>query len=188
MADNLRSDLADAERFRMGECFRLQREFNSAILNYKKVKQRSSYHDDALYGLATSAFELRDYPESIRMLNLLIQSFSSSPLKPYALYQLGLTYFRQQAYRKSVETLDRFLAEKGNAELETAPTDEALFWKARGLYELQDYQETIRTCDQLIQEFPDSALRFRAEFFIAESTYWSGQTPQTFKSSRPKYQ
>ena len=188
VADNLRSDLTDAARFRIGECFRLQREFNSAILNYERVKQRSSYYDDALYGIATSAFELRDYTEAIRTLNSLLQSYQSSPLKPYAYYQLGLNYYYQEVYEKSVEALDRFLTEKGDADLEIAPTDEALFWKARALYELEEYQATIQTCERLIQGFPSSSLRFRATFFIAESTYWSEQTPKAFQSARQKYQ
>ena len=188
VADNLRSNLVDSARFRVGECFRLQREFNSAILNYKKVNPKSAYGDDALYGLATSAFQLRDYTEAARILNSLLQSFPPSPLKPYALYQLGLTYFHQEEYAKSVEVFERFETARADSQLETAPSDEGLFWKARALYELEDYGTTIKTCHQLIREFPSSPLRFRAEFFVAESTYWSEQTPEAHRLARQKYQ
>ena len=188
VADNLRSDLADAARFRMGECFRLQREFNSALLNYNKVKPKSEYADDSLYGRSTSAFELRDYPQTISTLNELLQSHPSSPLKPYGLYQLGLAYFRQKVYDKSAKAFDQFWAENRDSKLETAPADEALFWKARARFELGDYSEAIQTCEQLLQHFPNSRLRYKTEFFIAESTYWSEQTPEAFQSARRKYQ
>ena len=66
VADNPRSDLSDPARFSaLANVFRLQREFNSAILNYKKVSPKSVYADDALYGFATSAFQLRDYAETV---------------------------------------------------------------------------------------------------------------------------
>ena len=188
VADNPRSDLADSARFRIGECFRLQREFNSAILNYKKVNPKSAYADDALYGFATSAFQLRDYPETVRTLNALLQSHPASPLKAYTLYQLALAYFRQQEYEKSVEAFNRHEEVRGDATLETSPADEVLIWKARALYELEDYQATIQTCERLIREFPKSSLRFRAEFFVAESTYWSDQTIEAYRSARVQYQ
>ena len=187
VADNLRSDLADAARFHIGQCFSLQREFNSAILNYKKVGSKSPYADDALYELATSAFELQDYSQATRTLNELLQSYSASPLVPYTLHQLGLAYFNQAEYQQSVEVFDRFFEAARGEELETAPLDEALFWKARALYELGNYSEVIQTCMQLLQHFPNSR-QYDAEFFIAESTYWSQQTLSGFQSTRQKYQ
>ena len=188
VAENRRSELTDAARFRLGECFRLQREFNSAILHYKKVSAQSAYADDALYGRATSAFELRDYSQTIDVLNVLLSVQSSSPLRSYVLYQLGLAYFNQKAYQESSQALDSFLSENRDANLETAPTDEALFWKARARFELEDYSATLQTCEELLQRFPNSHLRYRAEFFIAESTYWREQTPQAYQSARQKYQ
>ena len=188
VAENRRSDLSDAARFRLGECFRLQREFNSAILHYKKVGAKSGYTDDALYGRATSAFELRDYPQTIEVLNALLSAQPSSPLRPYVLYQLGLAYFNQQAYQESSQAFDSFLSENRDTHLETAPTDEALFWKARARFELADYSATLQACEELLQRFPNSRLRYRAEFFIAESTYWREQTPQAYQSARQKYQ
>ena len=188
VAENRRSELADAARFRLGECFRLQREFNSAILHYKKVGAKSAYADDALYGRATSAFALRDYSQTVDVLNVLLGDQPSSSLRPYVLYQLGLAYFNQKAYQESSQAFDSFLSENRNANLETAPTDEALFWKARARFELEDYSETLQTCEELLRRFPNSRLRYRAEFFIAESTYWREQTPQAYQSARQKYQ
>ena len=188
VAENRRSELSDAARFRLGECFRLQREFNSAILHYKKVGTKSGYTDDALYGRATSAFELRDYSQTIEVLNALLSAQPSSPLRPYVLYQLGLAYFNQQAYQESSQAFDSFLSENRDTHLETAPTDEALFWKARARFELEDYSATLQACEELLQRFPNSRLRYRAEFFIAESTYWREQTPQAYQSAREKYQ
>ena len=188
VAENRRSGLSDASRFRLGECYRLQREFNSAILHYKKVGAKSAYIDDALYGRATSAFELRDYSQTVEVLNTLLSSQPSSPLRPYVLYQLGLAYFNQQAYQESSQALDSFLSENRDTNLETVPTDEALFWKARAQFELEDYSGTLQACEELLQRFPNSRLRYRAEFFIAESTYWREQTPQAYQSAREKYQ
>lgn len=187
VADDLRSDLADSARFRIGECFRLDREFNSAILNYKKVSPKSPYADDALHGIATSAFELQDYSQATRILNQLLQSHSASPLIPHTLYQLGSAYFNQAEYQKSVEAFNRFFEATRGVELETAPHDEALFWKARALYELGNYSEAIQTFEQLLQQFPNSH-QYEAEFFIAESTFWSQQTLSGFQSAREKYQ
>ncbi len=188
VAENRRSELTDAARFRLGECFRLQREFNSAILHYKKVRAKSAYTDDALYGRATSAFELRDYSQTIDVLNALLSDQPSSPLRPYVLYQLGLAYFNQKAYQESSQAFDSFLSENRDVNLETAPTDEVLFWKARARFELEDYSETLRACEELLRRFPNSRLRYRAEFFIAESTYWREQTPKAYQSARQKYQ
>ena len=188
VADNPLSDLTDSARFRIGECFRLQREYNSAILYYKKVSQKSAYADDALYGLATSAFQLRDYAETVRTLNGLVESHPASPLTAYSLYQLALAYFHQKKYIKCVEALNRHENARGGAILETAPVDDVLIWKARALYELEDYPATIQTCERLIREYPNSSLRFRAEFFIAESTYWSEQTIEAYRSARAQYQ
>ena len=188
VAENRRSKLSDAARFRLGECYRLQREFNSAILHYKKVRAKSGYTDDALYGRATSAFELRDYSQTIEVLNALLSSQPSSPLRPYVLYQLGLAYFNQQAYQESSQAFDSFLSENRDTNLGTAPTDEALFWKARARFELEDYSATLQACEELLQRFPKSRLRYRAEFFIAESTYWREQTPQAYQSARQKYE
>ena len=108
VAENLRSELADAARFHMGVCFRLDREFNSAILNFKKVSRKSPYADDALNEIAASAYELQDYSQTTRVLNEMLQSYSSSPLIPHALYQLGFAYYNQAEYQKSVEAFDRF--------------------------------------------------------------------------------
>ena len=188
VAENRRSGLADAARFRLGECFRLQREFNSAILHYKKVGTKSAYTDDALYGRATSAFELRDYSQTIDVLNALLSTQPSSPLRPYVLYQLGLAYFNQKAYQESSQAFDSFLSENRDTNLATVPIDEALFWKARARFELEDYSTTLQTCEELLQRFPNSLLRYRAEFFIAESTYWREQTAQAYQSARQKYQ
>ena len=188
VAENRRSGLADAARFRLGECFRLQREFNSAILHYKKVGTKSAYTDDALYGRATSAFELRDYSQTIDVLNALLSAQPSSPLRLYVLYQLGLAYFNQKAYQESSQAFDSFLSENRDTNLATAPIDEALFWKARARFELEDYSTTLQTCEELLQRFPNSLLRYRAEFFIAESTYWREQTAQAYQSARQKYQ
>ena len=188
VAENRRSALADAARFRLGECLRLQREFNSAILHYKKVGAKSAYTDDALYGRATSAFELRDYSQTIDVLNALVNAQPSSPLRPYVLYQLGLAYFNQKAYQESSQAFDSFLSENRDTNLANAPIDEALFWKARARFELEDYSTTLQTCEELLQRFPTSRLRYRAEFFIAESTYWREQTAQAYQSARQKYQ
>ena len=187
VAENLRSNLADSARFRIGECFRLQREFNSAILNYKKVRPTSSYAADALYALGTSAFELQDYTQAARTFNELLQSYSTNPLKPYALHQLGLAYFNLDEYQKSVEVFDFFFEATRGSEFETAPQDEALFWKARALYELKNYSEATQTFERLLQLFPNSR-QSEAELFIAESIFWNQQNESGFQSAREKYQ
>ncbi len=187
VADNLRSDLADSARFRIGECYRLQREFNSAILNYKKVRPGSSYAPDSLYALGTSAFELRDYSQAALTFNELLQSYDASPLKPYTLYHLGLTYFYEEEYQKSVVAFDRFFGEARSVEFETAPHDEALFWKARAQYELGNYPEAIQNFERVLQEFPNSR-QSEAELYIAESIFWHQQTQSGFQSARRKYQ
>lgn len=187
VADNRRSELADSARFRIGECFRLQREFNSAILNYKKVRPGSSYADDALYHLGTSAFELQDYSQAARSFNELLQSYVASPLKPYALHQLGLAYFYQEEFQKSVEVFDRFFETARGDELVTAPHDDALFWKARALYELGNYSEATQVFELLQQQFPNSR-QSEVELFIAESIYWNEQNERGFQSARQKYQ
>ena len=62
------------------------------------------------------------------------------------------------------------------------------FGKRAPRFELEDYSETLQACEELLQRFPNSRLRYRAEFFIAESTYWREQTPQAYQSARQKYQ
>lgn len=187
VADDPHSDLADSARFRIGECFRLQRDFNTAIFHLEKVNPKSPYAEDALYSVATSKYELNDYSGTIRTLNTLLQSFPSSPLRAYALNQLGFAYYQEEEYEKSVEAFSRHERVRGGATLETVPFDEVLFWKAHALYKLEDFQSAIKAYERMIREYPKSSLRFRAEFFIAESTYWSEQTIEAYRSARAQY-
>jgi len=52
-----------------------------AILNYKKVKVQSEYGDDALYGMGTCYFYLRDYKNAIKSFNNLLKSYPQTPLR-----------------------------------------------------------------------------------------------------------
>lgn len=187
VAENLRSELSDAARFHMGVCFRLDREFNSAILNFKKVSRKSPYADDALNEIATSAYELQDYSQTTRVLNEMLQSYSSSPLIPHALYQLGFAYYNQAEYQKSVEAFDRFFDAARGKNLKTAPQDEALFWKARAQYEREDYSEAIQSFEQLLRQYPGKR-QYEAEFYIAEGTFWGQQNVRGYQLAREKYQ
>lgn len=188
------SDLADASYFRIGECFRLQREFNTAIFYYKKIQSRSEYYDDALYWRGVSAFQLRDYEQAVKMFKSLIRSYQQrtphkeQSLQPYAQFQLGLTYYRDRQYKKASQAFDLFLSENPKSTLEGASADEALYWQARARYELKDYRRTIESVERLISQFPDSKLRYKAEFFRAESTYWLGRTRKNFANARAMYQ
>ena len=188
VADNSKSELNDAARFRMGECFRLSREFNSAILNYNKVRSDSPYADDASYQIAISYFELRDYASAISTINGLLKSTPDTELEPYALYHLGLAYFNSRQYPESASAFDRYFNILADRQLSTAPADEALYWKARALFEAEDFGNTITTCNTLIQRYPDSQFRTQAEFFIAESTYWNDGSKVSYQSARRKYQ
>lgn len=186
---NLQSELSTAARFRMGECFRMLREFNTAILNYKKILVSSSpYIDDASYQIGICYFQLRDYQGSINELSKLVEIYPETDLRPYALYHLGLAYFNSEKYLESSQTFDLYFAEVQDQNLESAPADEALFWKARALYEAEDYAETIKACNLLIQKYPQSERLFQSHYFVAESTYWQSPTKESYQSARQKYQ
>ena len=185
---NFQSELSTAARFRMGECFRMLREFNTAILNYKKILGTlSPYVDDALYQIGICYFQLRDYQSVISELSKLIEIYPETDLRSYALYNLGLAYFNSKLYRESSQTFDLYFADVQARTLETAPADEALFWKARALYEAEDYTGTIKTCNLLIQKYPQSKHLLQSNYFIAESTYWQSPTKKSYRSARQKY-
>ncbi|HIN32171.1 TPA: outer membrane protein assembly factor BamD [Candidatus Poribacteria bacterium] len=189
VAVNLQSGLSHAARFRMGECFRMLREFNTAILNYKKILGfPSPYADDASYQIGICYFQLRDYQGVIGELNKLIEIYPETDLRPYALYHLGLAYFNSELYLESSQTFGLYFASVQDRNLETAPADEALFWKARALYEVEDYAGTIKACNLLIQKYPQSKHLLQSNYFIAESTYWQSPTKESYRSARQKYQ
>ena len=188
VADNLKSELSDAARFRMGECFRLSREFNSAILNYNKVGGNSPYEDDAQYQIAISYFELRDYQSAASVLKNLLVSAPETDLKSYVLYHLGLSYFNLRQYSDSASAFDGYFSTLADRDLPTASADEALYWKARALFEAENYSDGIATCNTLVQTYPDSQFLQQAEFFIAESTYWQEGSASAYQSARQKYQ
>ena len=188
VADDLNSELSDAARFRMGECFRLSREFNSAILNYQKVREDSPYSDDAQYQIAISYFELRDYQSAASVIKSLLKLTPNTDLKPYALYHLGLSHFNLRQYSESALAFDNYFTALDGRKLPTTSADEALYWKARALFEAENYNEVIMVCNTLIQKYPESQFRQQADFFIAESTYWQEESKSAYQSARQKYQ
>jgi TolA-binding protein len=157
--EDIKSEYSDAARFYLGECLRLQKEYNSAILNYNKVKSRSTYADDALYGKGASYFYLRDYSNAIDAFSLLLKSYPQTPLKRYALYQLAISYFNNKMYQDASDTFQTFLKENPTSSEEEIRSDEALFWLARSCYELKDYRSAIQACQQLLSQFPNSEMR-----------------------------
>ena len=186
---NLQSELSTAARFRMGECFRMLREFNTAILNYKKILGAlSPYADDASYQIGICYFQLRDYQGAISALRTLVEMYPETDLRPYALYHLGLAYFNLEQYLESSQTFDLYFTDVQGRNFESAPADEALFWKARALYEAEDYAGTIKACNLLTQKYPQSERLTQSNYFIAESTYWQSPTKESYRSARQKYQ
>ena len=163
---------------------RIQREYNTAIVHYNKVSRRSEYIDDAYYGKGFCYFHLHDYTNAIKSYETLLTSQPKSSLRKYALYQLAVAYFENKQYQQASEKFGIFLRENPNSTEAGARSDQALFWCARSRYELKDYKDAMQSCQRLISGFPNSDMRHKAEFFLAESIYWEGG----YVESRAKYQ
>jgi len=184
VANDRKSEYKDAARYKTGECLRIQREYNTAILHYSKVSQRSEYIDDVYYGKGFCYFHLHDYANASKSYETLLTSHPKSSLRKYALYQLAVTYFENKQYQEASDKFDTFLRENPNSTEAGARADEALFWYARSRYELRDYKDAMQLCQRLISNFPNSDMKYKAEFFLAESIYWDGG----YAESRAKYE
>lgn len=179
LANDLASPLRDAAAFHIAECRRLSKEFNTAILWYRRVEAGSPYYDDALFGMGGAYLELNDDLRAAEAFERLVTM--ESPLRRDALYQLAVAQFRGKAYDKAIATLDRFLAEPGKS---LATNDGALYWQVRAHYELNAYSEVAQTAQRLIEAFPNSEYAPAARFLLAESLY--GQ--KDYAGARAQYE
>lgn len=179
LANDLASPLRDAAAFHIAECRRLAKEFNTAILWYRRVEGSSPYYDDALFGMGGAYLELNDNSRAAEAFERLLTV--ESPLRRDALYQLAIAQFREKAYEKAIAILDRFLAEPGKS---LATTDGALYWQVRAHYELHAHAEAAQTARRLLEAFPNSEHAPAARFLLGESLY--GQ--KDYAGARAQYE
>jgi TolA-binding protein len=93
-----KNKLSDAA-LRVGDLKFIQKEYESAIADFKKAIAYSSYDKDyALYQIAMSYGYLDNPQEKIAGLNKLIEEIPESVYIPKALFELGVAYFESTQY------------------------------------------------------------------------------------------
>ena len=173
--------LAEASTWYLGECRRLLREYNLALIWYRRVPSSSPSAADARLGMGASHFALGELAEAVDAYATLA-AMDGAPLQRDALYHLGVAHYNAGSYAPAAEALARFL--EGGSGTPVSPTDGALYWRLRALYEQQLYSEAVKAGRELVANHAESEHVSATRFYLGESLYWQ----EAYTEARAEYE
>ncbi len=144
--------VADANN-RLGDCNFLNRDYDSAIMNYDRALKMNLY--DADYALFQKAFCLglqHDNQAKISALKLLIQNFPKSSYQDDALYELGKTYERINQPQMAIIHYKDIISKYPQSIL----LNKALVQLGLIYYNANDYPASIGYYKKIIDRSPNS--------------------------------
>tara|TARA_B100001123_G_scaffold430992_1_gene551790 strand:- start:915 stop:3122 length:2208 start_codon:yes stop_codon:yes gene_type:complete len=172
----------DKINYQLGLCLMEQQQWHDALVYFKKVPQKSSWSDEALYQSAWCLKKKADKPASVKHYKELLLNHPESPWIDYATIELAELDFEAGELEKSAKRLEKLVDKGIDTELKTR-AQYRLGWC---YFQTKDYQKAARLYELVSSsQVPDllmSALwqagesRLRAEEYVAASTHFKKMT------------
>lgn len=95
---------------RLGDCYYMQKDLNTAISYYEKCQQKGRKNGDyALYQTAKCYSYLSQYDKKIQVLEQLLSNYPKSSFNDDAEYELATTYHAQNEYGAAIASYKNFI-------------------------------------------------------------------------------
>jgi TolA-binding protein len=156
------------------------RQFDQAIELYHRLlrdQAKSSQADAARYGLAWALRDSGKRSEADEQFQTLHDSFRQSRYWNDSTFRLAESAFEQKQLDKADRLLEELLTAKPPAEVR----EHALYLQGQVAATEQTWGRVAETMNRLSHDFPNSTLRFPAEYWTAEAAYRQGQYEEAGK-------
>ncbi|MGB1248514.1 MAG: tetratricopeptide repeat protein, partial [Chitinophagales bacterium] len=157
------------------DCHYKAQNYTAAYPDYKSVLQKglSKYYEKSLVKATYIAYEINgDVQEANYLYNDLYNSASVSSNRDIAIIGLMRTYFKLQSYNEVLNYANQVL---DNSEMNEEVKTEALFYKAKSLFETKSYYQAEMAFATLVQDIEISQIKAEAAYHIAKIQYINGQ-------------
>ena len=169
--------------FRFGYCLLKQNQPKPAAQTFESFLAeypQHQFYDQALFWLAESELQTKNFDSASNHYNQLIQQYSSSDYLDDAAYGLGWIDLQQNRFSNAKDQFDKALGFNPDNRLR----GEILLRKGDALYNLKSYQMAIRTYRQASFNIESNNLKAEPIFQIGQCYYRLGE----FSSAVTEYQ
>ncbi len=151
--------------FRIGECEYNLREYEKALNRFRELWRE--YNDtylapEALYGMILSYIALEDWEQAKKTLLELASEYPGYKYAKKTLLVEAIIFFEQGDYREVIK------------KLEDIETQEALFYKAKSYFFLDDPIKALSILKKLTEEYPESPLSHYAYYYMGDVLFFFG--------------
>jgi TolA-binding protein len=160
------SEYTGSALYWIGESYSEENKLSEAIAFLEDAvtdKKNNKYADYSIYTLATVYEKTGDFENAVRNYDKLLTEYRNSPLAVSAQIRIGICYFKLKDYQSSILELK-------NPVLSNLPEDlysESLYILALSNYRVQQYEESEKIYNEIIERFPDSKLFRDAQYGLA---------------------
>ena len=160
----------DVAQYMVGECLYQQSRYAQAAAAFRDIRREAApaLREKAAFRLGATLYHRREYAPAARVLQAFVVRYAASPYRDEALFWLAETQFAQEAYRAALQTYGR-LSPQGRL------YDYTLYGRGWTLMRLEQWPQAVRAFRQLVERFPDSAVRADALYRLAESLQQVGE-------------
>jgi tetratricopeptide (TPR) repeat protein len=136
--------------------------YQKALELFKKSYEQRKRPDTLLY-IANCYYELRNYDEALKNLNMLVQKFSEPKILSLAYFKMYTAYLKKNDLERAVTSLNNILSIKDGA-----IQDLALLERAKISESIGKIDEAKKDYKELINKFPKSVLVNEAKKRLGE--------------------
>ncbi|MDI6780730.1 MAG: tetratricopeptide repeat protein [bacterium] len=169
------SDIADDARYRIGECYFNQKEYDKAIPQFQRLIDnypRSYLKSEALLGIAQCYLMTKKWKNSQQILDDLIKSHPAYQRQKSVIYALGLIGYNEGQYEKALELFNLI------------DTPGAIYYAGKSLEYLNRPLLAIGMYKKLIENYPENVFLENVYYLLGEMFYLC----QDYTSAMVKYQ
>ncbi|MFH1897585.1 MAG: tetratricopeptide repeat protein [Candidatus Desantisbacteria bacterium] len=169
------SNLADDSRYRIGECYFNQKEYDTALLQFQRLIDnypRTYLRAEAKMGIAQCYLMMKKWGNSKQAFDDLITAHPAYQRQKTVIYSLGLINYRQGQYEKALELFKQI------------DTPGAIYYTGKSLESLNRPLLAIGSYKKLIDNYSESVFLENAYYLLGEMFYLC----QDYTSASVKYQ
>ena len=140
--------------YQLAWSYYLTDQFEQARQECKNLLQQSispSQSANAHFLLGQTLAQLKQYPDAIAEMRLVVGMKTPGDYASEALFLLADLFYRTEQYGEAGDAFEKYIATYPN----TLRAKEALSWDANARYAARDYKKAVQTADKLMQKYPD---------------------------------
>ncbi len=161
------SSLADDALLLMGKAFYQKSEYDEAIKTLGKLLEGypdSDKREEAIYWTAKAQFQGAMYADCLMTMNQYEEAKGTREMTDELGYLQGETYFRMRKYRSSFDRFKRLLDKRSSRW-----RDEGLLRMAQCQFYMKNYDDALKSFQDLVKSTKDLSLEREGYFWIASS-------------------